>query len=386
MTVSDYRAGQAPRRERPWQLIILTLTVLFAGFVLLETPPIAALFGIVTKGLAIVAASLLSLIGFDMVRHGVELRDTVSGHAVAVTSACDGSGLIVSLFAMTAWLGGRTNTFPKPVMAILAAVVVIFIFNLARVIVLFLSIGTPTLMLAQHLYVAPLLSSVLVAVLACNARGLRLADILPSLKIWLAVACLGALAWYVVSDDVSCVVATPISNAMLRLMPFGVSQSIACSEAGALLTTTGVLALQPPAFVTTGFYPSDFTLAASLVFASLIVASRGAGLPMPRMLGRMVSTILLFCVAMTVAALTIGYDAATAAQTTTVSFNGIVETYHAPSLFLLGTLKAAQNMLVHFNLFVLPFAMAGRHEPGAAASPPLTRRPPGGRPSRRRRR
>ncbi|ESZ14927.1 hypothetical protein X735_15130 [Mesorhizobium sp. L2C085B000] len=366
-------------------MTILTLTVLFAGFVFLETPPIAALFDIVTNGLAIVAASLLSLIGFDMVRNGVELRDTLSGHAIAVTSACDGSGLVVSLFAMTAWLGGRTDAFPKPVMAILAAVVVIFIFNLVRVIVLFLSIGTPTLMLAQHLYVAPLLSSVLVAVLASNARGLRLADILPSLKIWLAIACLGALAWYAVSDDVSCTLATPISNTMLGLMPFGVSQSIACSEAGALLTTTGVLALEPPALVTTGFYPSDFTLAAPLVFASLIVASRGAALPVSKLFGRMVLSVLLFCVAITVAALTIGYDTVTAAQTTSTLFNGIVETYHAPSPFLLGTLKATQNMVVHFNLFILPFAVAGRYEP-AASSAPLTRGPPDGRPSRRRRR
>ncbi|MEP6563958.1 MAG: hypothetical protein ABJB10_02395 [Mesorhizobium sp.] len=367
-------------------MIIFTLTVLFAGFILLETPLVAALFAIVTNGLAVVAASLLSLIGFDMVRNGVELRDIVSGHAVVVTSACDGSGLIVSFFAMTAWLGGRTNAFPRPVAAILAAVVGILAFNLVRVIVLFLSIGTPTLMLAQHLYVAPLLSSVLVAILACNARSLRLADILPSLKIWLGIAFLGALAWYAVSDDVSCMVATPISNAMLWLMPFGVSQSIACSQAGALLTTTGVLSLQPPAFVTTGFYPSDFTLAASLVFASLIAAWWGAGLSVPKLFGRVVSSVVLFCVAMTIAALTIGYDAATAARITSVSFNGIVETYHAPSPFLLGALKAAQNMVVHFNLFVLPFAMAGRHEPAAASSPPLTRRPPDGRSSRRRRR
>lgn len=385
MTASDYRAVQLPR-QRPWQLILFTLTVLFAGFVLLETPPIAALFAAVTNGLAVVAASLLSLMGFDMVRNGVELRDTVSGHAVVVTSACDGSGLVVSFFAMIAWLGGRTRAFPRPVAAILAAVVGILAFNLIRVIILFLSIGVPTLMLAQHLYIAPLLSSVLVAVLACNARGLQLADILPNLKTWLGIAFLVALAWYGIRDDVSCIIAAPISNAMLWLTPFGVSQGIACSQAGALLTTTGVLALQPPSFVTTEFYPSDFTLAAPLVVASLVVALRGKDLPIPTLLGRMASSALLFCLAMTVAALTIGYDTVTSARVTAVSFNGIVGTYHTPSLFVLGALKAGQNMLVHFNLFVLPFAMAGRHQPAAAPSPPPTSRPPHGRPSRRRRR
>src|SRR5690349_12386530 len=230
MTVPS-SAGGRPRPRPPWQMFGYSLLVLFAGFVLLEAPPLAAFFELVTEALAAVAIVPLKLAGFDMTRNGVELRDNLSGHAVAVTSACDGSGLIVSYLGLVALFGGRTNSLARPLTALLLAVVVILAFNVVRIGLLFLSIGVPWLMTAAHMFAAPLLSSVLVAALGFRALGLPPDRILRDVLWWLGLAFLAAVAWYFMADAASCLVSVPLANAMLFLLPFGVSDAISCWSA-----------------------------------------------------------------------------------------------------------------------------------------------------------
>jgi len=381
MTLSSASAGGRPRRRPPGQLLGYTLLVLFAGLFLLEAPPVAAFFTLVTEGLAAIAVVPLRLAGFDIIRNGVELRDSLSGHAVAVTSACDGSGLLVSFLGLVVWLNGRTSALPRPLIALLIAFAAILTFNIVRVVLLFLSIGAPRLMLAEHLFAAPLLSSVLVAWLAFRARGLRPDEILRNVGLWLGFAFLAALVWYFIADAASCLVSVPLANAVLFLMPFGVSESISCSSAEPQVVTSAIQSLRPITFVAAPFHPSDFTLAAPLVAASLALRRRA-----PAMLQGALVSVLLFSLAMSLAALTAGYDQVSAAKAHTLSSGGIVKTYWPPSTYWLATLKAVQNMVVHFNLFVLPFAIAG--DPRAPDQAPV-RQPPratAGRPRRRRRR
>ncbi len=363
MTASSPGAGGRPRRRPSWQAFGLSLLVLFAGFILLEAPPVAVLSGLVTEILAAVAVVPLKVMGFDIIRSGVELRDTLSGHAVAVTSACDGSGLIVGYLGLVALLGRRGDGLARRFSAFLVAVAVILAFNVVRIVLLFLAIGVAWLMLAGHLFAAPLLSSVLVAALAFQAFGMTPREI----SLWLAWALGAAIAWYFVGDAASCLASVPLANAMLFLLPFGVSETISCSSAEAQVITSGVQSLRPIAFVTAPLHPSDFTLALPLVAASLALCRR-----LPAAIKGALASFLLFSFAMYLGALTAGYDQASAARVAMLSSAGAMSNYLPPHPYWLAVLKAAQNMLVHFNLFVLPFALVYVAKTSGRQLPPQT--------------
>jgi exosortase/archaeosortase family protein len=170
--------GIRPRQIPP---ILNTLAVVWAilllGCMLLQSPPSVALFRWVAEILALFAAAVLRLWGYDIVHAGIELRDRVTDHAIAVTDACDGSGLLVGVVATFAWLRGPPTKPLAIARAVSLAILGILAFNLLRVILLFVSIGTPLLMTAQHLFIAPLLSAVLVAGLASFGRGLKPAQV-----------------------------------------------------------------------------------------------------------------------------------------------------------------------------------------------------------------
>ena len=101
MTTSSAGADGRRRPGPPWRVLGATLLILFAGFALLQTPPVVALFELVTEGMAAIAITPLRLAGFDMIRTGIELRDQLTGHAVAVTLAVNGA-LIVDV--VSTWI------------------------------------------------------------------------------------------------------------------------------------------------------------------------------------------------------------------------------------------------------------------------------------------
>ena len=53
-----------------------------------------------------------------------------------------------------------------------------------------------------------------------------------------------------------------------------------------------------------------------------------------------------------------GHDAATDAGVKLLREGGLVQPYHPPAVMTLALLKAAQNVVVHFNLFLLPMIFA----------------------------
>lgn len=370
MTLRGSVSDVGQRRFTFRQTIVAVAAILFVGFLLVQTSAAQAVFGYVASLLAIGAAGVLTAAGYDVVRTGIEIRDVVSGHAVAVTSACDGSGLLISfagaIVLLSAW---RTKS---RFLGIAAPVVVasILLFNLIRILALFLSIGAPAVMSAQHLYVAPLLSVVLVAGLAASAREIHLRETAHRPLRWLLVAVAAAAVWYEVRQPVTCAAVVPLANALLWLLPTGAAATISCTGPdGAVLVTNAAMisgsVLSPP------FYPEDFTLALPLVVASLASDAR----PMAVAKGLFV-TLALFSIAMTFGAVTAGHDAATAAGVKMLREGGLVQLYRPPGPTTLALLKAVQNVVVHFNLFLLPviFAMmaalpaspAGAQVPAAA--------------------
>lgn len=368
----------APDRVPIPRLVYLSATaaiILLAGFLLLQTPPVAAAFSAVSELLALCASAILRTVGYPVILTGIELRDSVTGHAIAVTQACDGSSLLIAAVAVTLWLWrpGKRDLLLLAATALIA----LFGFNLLRVVLLFVSVGTSGLMELQHLYIAPLLSAVLVAGIVLVGLGLTLRDTVRSPILWLVVAIVAAVVWYPVTETVTCVTVVPLANTLLWLAPGELERAIICDPGGTIVSTYGVVSYEPLRVLDASFYSSDFTLALPLVAASLTLARR----PVQVVRGALVS-IALMAVAMTLGAMTASQDAAIGASVTTLMGRGFSAPFAPTSDTFLALMKAAQNALVHFNLFVLPLALLhDRPSPPKQAQPP--RRRSGNRGSRR---
>lgn len=379
--MTDRSAGAEqgqPTPQRARQSLLLAILTLLAGFLAVQVPLVDRLFGLLAEFLAVCAAAVLKVLFYPVLRSGVEIRDTVSGHAVTVTTACDGAGLMVSFAGAVAWLGAVRSRLSGPVKAAALAFGLINLFNLLRILALFLSIPAPRLMLGQHLYGAPLLSALLVALLALRARGMRPGDLVGSPVLWLASACAVALLWYPLAERATCLSVVPLANVVLWVTPGNLTREILCTAQQGTVVTSALLPGQGAATVTAPLYPSDFTLALPLVAASLAFR-RGNGI---RLRGAFLS-ILLFAAAMAVAAATAAADAAASAGAGMLAFDGMLETFRPQGTLALSLLKSAQNVLVHFNLFLLPLILAG---PDWLPSRPARRAAPAASARRRQRR
>lgn len=377
MTDRSGSSVAGPARQNHLSKGLWALLWLFAGFVLVQTPPAEVLFSGIASILATVSVGLLQMATYDMVRNGIELRDAASGHAIAVTSACDGHGLMISAAAVVAWLRPRRSELRPWWHIFIVAGGAILAFNLARIILLFVSIGVPTVATAQHLFVAPLLSVLLVAAVAFHASGLSATADVRSPMLWLGVAGVSAILWYLIDKAVSCLAVVPIGNAILWLLPGRLVNSIACDAAGATLVTHAAIAFQPLEVITAEFHPNDFTIALPFIFASLAIRPQPA-----RLLGCIVLSLILFAAAMVLAAITTAHDQAIAAEITTLRGQAFSTPYEPPGELPLALMKAGQNALVHFNLFLLPLmiaAIVGLFNSGGPAARPFEAR----RPSRR---
>lgn len=355
--------------------------VLLAGFTLAATPPLEWLFGKVAQAIAVVSAFLLQLAGNDLVRTGIELRDRATGHAIAVTSACDGHGLLIAAMALWTWMRTLTPARRDWAAAIGFAVGTILLFNLARILGLFLSLGTSWLMALQHLYLTPLASVLLVALVALYGRRLSPWRLTQWPLVWLALALLAAAAWYPLQLQASCALPVPLANGLLWLNPGPLVHGIVCAGAEVRVATSALLSQTPLTFLSVPFAPADFMLATPLLAASLAAALAQGRRP-GRIIAAAAISLLLMVAAMAIGALTSVHDQAIAADVRYLLGEGYAEAYHAPHAAMLAALKAIQNVLVHFNLFVLPFVVltwAGRPRP--APSTPHART----RPRRRRR-
>jgi hypothetical protein len=368
------------RLHHDWQALATAALALFTGFLLVQLPVLRHFFDLVAMLLATTSAMLLRLAGFDMLQTGIEIRDTISGHAIAVTSACDGHGLLISLAAAYLWLGARAVGSPAGearavVTALAVAVGAILLFNLIRILTLFLSLGALDVAEAQHVYVAPLLSVLLVAGLGLYLRKLQASAVVRSPFIWLALALVFAGIWFLLAPAATCSVVVPVANALLWLLPGRLTEAINCAGTDPAVITSGMLSASPLTVLTTPFQPSDFTLALPLVFAALALGRK------PAMIVAGVLTALgLFALAMVLGAVTLSHDQASTAGVTLLAGRTFTQSYAPPGPLVLAFLKAAQNSLVHFNLFILPLVLV--HLGGAAAGSTAT--PSASAPRRRR--
>ncbi len=71
--------------------------------------------------------------------------------------------------------------------------------------------------------------------------------------------------------------------------------------------------------------------------------------------------------AVTLGAITTGHDAAIAAGARVIGGDGQV--YQPPGQFSFAVLKSVQNVIVHFNLFLLPVVLAAMPAPQPEAPP-----------------
>lgn len=364
----DRRA--APNKLPIPRQVFLAVTaglVLFAGFLFLQTPPLTATFRAVAELLALCAASVLRAAGVPILRTGIELRETVSGHAIAVTQACDGSSLVLASLAVSIWLwrGGRRDIL----LVAVAALIAIFAFNLVRMLLLFASIGTPALLEVQHLYIAPLSSAVLVAGIVIVGFGVSLRDMVAAPIVWMAIAAGAAIVWYPLTTLVTCNSAVSLANTWLWIFPGELERAIACRAADAIVSTSAVVGLDPVRVLDVPFYPTDFTLAAPLIIASLAMHRRFLSI-----LCGAVGVLLLFSLAMALGAMSASQDAAVGGNIELLMGLGWRMPFPPMNEFALAMLKAAQNAFVHFNLFLLPLALLP--SPATAATP-TTARPSG---------
>lgn len=354
-----------PRQIYPMATACLAL---LAGFLLLQTEPLVAVFKAVSELLSLCATAILRASGLSIVRTGTEIRDSVSGHAIIVTEACDGSSLVIAAIAVSLFLWQRGKR--DLLLLATATVMVIFAFNLLRVVLLFLSVGTTGLLDLQHLYIAPLLSALLVAGVVMAGLGRRLADVVRSPLLWAAVAVAAAPVWYPVAELATCYGVVPLTNTLLWLAPGDLERAIVCGIGSDLVSTAAVVGHQPLRVLDVPFYPTDFTLAAPLVVASLALNRRLASIA----LGAVVS-LGLMAVAMALGAMTAAQDAAATASVNTLMGQDFSMPFVPAGGTLLALMKAAQNAFVHFNLFVLPLYLLGTIAPASPVVPVAPRRP-----------
>ena len=301
---------------------ILAILFLVIGFALIPTEAARMAFDEIAQGLAWLARPLLALSTPDIRLDGVVLRSAAEGHAVEVTTICDGHGIIVAWAALLATL---TRSWRTGVMALLIGFLTIQALNVLRIVVLFelISAGESLFEIA-HLYVFPLLTAAVVVVLYCVLAGKPLA-----LRFSVALILVSAI-WFPLRDDIANAVMLPIAQGWPLIFgnaPFagatvvGDALDVALAEGGRF-----------------AIYPSDFAIAVPVLLATLAVAPpRWALLALA--LGLMVAGFLLGLHTMAwprLAAAVPSGDPRLASQT-------VVSVAHL-----------AQNVAVHFMLLVPP--------------------------------
>lgn len=314
-----------------------------AGFALTETGPGQALGDTVAGALARAALPPLSLIEPGVIRTGTELRGT--GWAVRVGVVCDGHGLAISLAAGLAVLARDWRSGWRRLLAGLAAIQV---FNLLRIIVLALVLArAPAAFDAIHAGLFPLLTVALLGFCVLpGARAARLlAAALPLVVLWLALADTLALPLARAANLILSALPAPEIG---RIAPRGIGWSIGSN----LLAPTpgGQVALY-----VAPLRPADFALGLPVVLAAVLLARR------PGWLVLAVAFMVLALVAAGFTAVwTLADSHAPALLLVPDGTGAFVPVDFAPPAGWQALVRLAQNVLVHFNLLVLPLLVTAR--------------------------
>lgn len=368
-----------PQADRfTWISFGRLLAALLLGFLVLRTDIGRALSDGISYGLARLAAVLLGTLQADVLRTGSELRNTTTGDALSVTSACDGLGLTIALLAGLAALAVSPFAWMSIAAISAAGFIVLQLFNMLRILTLYgLLPATSSAFALAHYQIFPLASAVIVAAIIAMS-GRRLSPVTSSatirgLLLWCGVAIAAALLWHIAGEVAVSFLVTPLSNAMIHVVP-GILVDGIRGSAGTFLVDTNLVTSQSPlSTASLPFAPTDFTISVPLLAASLGTAS----VPWKRKLFAAALAAFSFALAMTIAAYTLAQDEASVSGLKQLVSSSRLETYQAPGAVMRGLLVALQNAIVYFNLFFLPFIVFFLGD-----SPSHDRRPAG---SRRRR-
>jgi exosortase/archaeosortase family protein len=342
--------------------------VLILGFCLLQTPIADHVSNFTATLLAVIAEGVLRAAGGHVLRTGTELRQISTGHALSVTEACDGFGILLVYLALAAGLSRAP--FPRVgyAKAALAALLVIEAVNLLRIALLY------GLLPAQsagfditHSYLFPLASALLIAILIGLTGSYLRRENARNTMLWTALAFLAAIAWYFVAAPVTGALLVPVAN---QLLPRTLIESIAQEGGQYWVNTQLVTSLSPLRAASLPFTPEAFSLGVPLLAASLVMA--------PAPLGS--KTLIVACAvlsmtaAMALASITQTYgEAATSGLSQVVGEHGLGP-YVPPTDLKRALAAATQNTLVYFNLFVLPFLILFLRAPSAPRPVPANRR------------
>lgn len=345
MPTAPQGAGRAPVL-RDLAIGAALLGLLFA---LLPIAPVQAGFRQVALGLAVLSEALLAGLGQGIERSGAVLRALPQGHAVEVTAACDGHGLMIAWAALLALLRPPAA---RLVAAFLLGVVAIQGFNLLRVLALFAA--TPagsTRFDMLHYGVFPLLSGALLAAMGAAVAppvgGLR------GLATALAVATgLGAL-WLAGADALAAAVLAPVADALLRALAMPEVTGLTHSPEGWAITTRLIASTDPLAYRRLPIHPEDYALSLPLLLAAgavglagrsraLLAGAVALAIPAALLLGSL-TTVWMAARGMgaPLIALPVGGGQVTAVP-------------YTPPGALVDLAAVAQNVIVHALLLVLP--------------------------------
>lgn len=322
---------------------------LAAGFAALGLPFVQGFFDLIALGLTHLSHGALWALGFDLVRDGTELRAPGPGWAIRVTEVCDGHGIVIAWLAIIAAL---TGPWRAAVRWIALGFLAVQIFNFGRVIALALVLDTnPGAFEDVHLFLFPLLTTGLLAALALMLRPV-------AFLAFVGITAGVALVWYFATEAVSGAVLTPISNGLLGL--FGPAFVTGATGAAPdwIVETRLLVSTDPVQLLALPFYPPDFAIALPVVLAAVLTAWRRAAWAYLALW----SVIAVFAMAIgMVTAAWSGAEAQGIQQMIVPQGAGraAAAAYSAPSEALRGLTELVQNVLVHFNLLVLPVLILG---------------------------
>jgi len=312
---------------------------------------VRAAFDALALGLAALAAPLLEILAFPVLRSGAELRNVDAGWAVVVTEVCDGHGLIAAWLALTAALARNGRAALR--MAV-SGIVAIQVFNYLRVVVLAISLAlVPAGFEAVHLFVFPLLTVALFAALAMLTSGVSRSTV----GVALIAGFVLAVIWYFAAAAVSGAVLVPIANLLLDLTQPHAIDAILQDHSGWVVATQRLAAIDPPALLRAPIHPEDFAIALPALLAAAIATRAGWGW--------LALALGLMMIALTLGAVTAGWGPsllAPASQIVQVADDGriAIDPFAPPGGTAQSLIRLAQNGLVHFNLLVLPVLLVAR--------------------------
>ena len=343
--LSTYESRQIPQFR-----IDFFLAALAVGFGFLQTPLAANLSNALASALAALAQPALTLVDPSVVRSGAELRSLANGHALLVTEACDGLGIVNVCFS--ALLAGHTlqkrSTFAS--FACIGFLSIQFM-NLVRILMLFaLMPASSSGFSLAHYFIFPLVSVALVAGLLWRFLSPAAPVCRPGIT-WLCLAAIASIFWYAIAEDVTNFTVLPFANAITQWVPGSPIDSLSRVGERAEIRTLLAVSTNPTRLAVLPTVPSDFALSLPLLVASLF-AARPPGL---RFIVFGSVFLVLSAVAMTLAAHTTVFEASIQAGVSKIALGSSILAYEPPPSWQRGVIAIAQNTMVHFNLFALPF-------------------------------